>query len=312
MTEADAVTYEMVPSSAQVMPEGHRGPRPVGRAALVAGGVAVVVLAVVGIVAWVIRDESGTDEALFVLPVSVGEWSASNGAVIEPVPDADAAATVERFIAGGTLYGVVDGDGFDGLRSIVRYRESPLSGADWERAETPWGDAYRRVDDSMTFALEEYTYEDEWEGFGGGWTVASSASDLVHAYDMLGNDTFDLVRVAFFAPLETPLVPMTSFRMSSPDGSMFTVETAAGSPLSDVASFAERVESVDVNTTAGWVVADEGEEVTETIVTWAPESGRTISVRSSATRDDVLDAARRLEPVSADDWTSTFPEAGLD
>ncbi len=306
------MTYELVPSTAQVMPEGHRGPRPVGRAALVAGGVAVVVLAVVAVVAWVTRDESGTDDALFVLPVSVGDWKVSNGAVIEPVPDSDVAATDERFIAGGTLYGVPDRNGFDGLRSIARYRESPLPGADWEPADTPWGDAYRRVDDSMTFALEDYSYEGESEGVGGGWTVASSPSDLVHAYDVLGGDTFDLVRVAYFAPLETPLVPMTSYRMTSPDGSMFTVETAAGSPLFDVATFAERVESVDVNGTAGWAVTDEGDEVTETIVTWSPGSGRTISVRSSVPRDDILDAARRLEPVSVDEWTSAFPEAGLD
>ena len=306
------MTYELVPSTAQVMPEGHRGPRPVGRAALVVGGLAIVVVAVVAVVAWVTRDESGTDEALFVLPVSVGDWSVSNGAVIEPVPDADVAATDERFIAGGTLYGVADRNGFDGLRSIARYPESPLPGADWEPAETPWGDAYRRVDDSMTFALEDYTYEGAWEGVGGGWTVASSPSDLLHAYDVLGRDTFDLVQVAYFAPLEAPLVPMTSFRMTSPDGSVFTVETAAGSPLFDVATFAERVESVDVNGSAGWAVTDEGEEVTETIVAWAPESGRTIRVRSSAPRDDVLDAARRLESVSADEWTSTFPEAGID
>ena len=306
------MTYELVPSTAQVMPEGHRGPRPVGRAALVAGGLAVVVVAVVAVVAWVIRDESGTDEALFVLPVSVGDWSVSNGAVFEPVPDSDVAATDERFIAGGTLYGVADRDGFDGLRSLARYPESPLPGADWEPAETPWGDAYRRVDDSMTFALEDYTYEGAWEGVGGGWTVASSRSDLLHAYDVLGRDTFDLVQVTYFAPLETPLVPMTSFEMTSPYGSMFTVETSAGSPLFDVATFAERVESVDVNGSAGWAITGEGEEVIETIVTWAPESGRTISVRSSASRDDVLDAARRLEPVSADEWTSTFPQAGLD
>ena len=62
------MTYELVPLTAQVMPEGHRGPRPVGRAALVAGGVAVVVVAVVAVVAWVTRDESGTDEALTLTP----------------------------------------------------------------------------------------------------------------------------------------------------------------------------------------------------------------------------------------------------
>lgn len=306
------MTYELFPSTAQVMPEGHRGPRPVGRAALVAGWLAIVVVAVVAAVTLVTRDKSGTDEALFVLPVSVGDWSVSNGAVIEPVPDSDVAATDERFIAGGTLFGVADRNGFDGLRSIARYRETPLPGADWESAETPWGDAYRRVDDSMTFALEDYTYEGEREGVGGGWTVASSPSDLLHAYDVLGRDTFDLVQVTYFAPLEAPLVPMTSFQMTSPDGSLFTVETSAGSPLFDVATFAERVEAVVVNGSAGWAVTDEGDDVTETIVTWAPESGRTISVRSSALRADVLGAARRLEPVSADDWTSTFPEAGID
>jgi hypothetical protein len=90
-----------------------------------------------------------------------------------------------------------------------------------------------------------------------------------------------------------------------------TVETAAGSPLFDAATFAERVEPVDISGTAGWVVTDDGENVTETIVTWAPEPGRTISVRSSAPPDDVLDAARRLQLVSADEWTSTFPEAGI-
>jgi hypothetical protein len=301
------VTYGLVPSTAQVMPEGHRGPRPVGRGALVAGGLAIVVLAVVGIVAWVVRDESGTGEALFVLPVPVGDWSLSNGAFIEPVPDSDAAGTDERFSAGGTLYGVADGDGFVGLRSMVRYRESPLPGADWERADTPWGDAYRRVDGSMTFALERYSRQG-----GDGWIVASSPSDLLHAYDMLANDTFDLAQVAYFVPFDTPLVPTTSFQMVSPDGLVFTVETAAGWPLFDVVTFAERIESVDVNGTPGWVVTDEGEDVTETIVTWRPESGRTISVRSSAPPDDVLDAARRLQPVSADEWTSTFPEAGAD
>jgi hypothetical protein len=307
------VTNELLPSTAQVLPEEQRGVKPPHRTTAILITSVVVVCVVAVVVAWVVaRDDSVSDEALFVLPVPVGDWRLSDGAVTEPVPDPDAAATDERFIERGTLYGVADRNGFDGLRSIVHYRESPLPGAEWEPAETPWGDAYRRVDDSMTFALEEYTYEGEWEGFGGGWTVASSPSDLVHAYDMLGNDTFDLVRVAFFAPLETAQIPITSFEMTSPGGSTFTVETAAGSPLFDAATFAERVERVDIDGAAGWVVTDEGEEATTTVVTWSPESGRTISVRSSAPRDAVVDAARRLQPVSADEWTSLFPELGLD
>ena len=93
----------------------------------------------------------------------------------------------------GSLYGVSDGSGFDDLRSAVRYPESPLPGAEWEAARTPRGDAYRRLDDSMTFALEDF-YTD-------GWLVASSPSFSVHAYDMLSNDTIDLVAVAaFFRP----------------------------------------------------------------------------------------------------------------
>lgn len=301
------MTYELVPSTAQVMPEGHRGPRPVGRTALVVGGLAIVVLAVVVVVAWIVRDESGTDDALFVLPVAGGDWSVSNAVVTGPAPDSDAAGIDERFSAGGTLYGVADPDGYDGLRSMTRYDESPLPGAEWEPVETPWGDAYRRVDDSMTYALEQYSYQG-----GGGWIVASSPDDLLHAYDVLGNDTFDLVQIAYFVPLETPLIPTTSFALTSPDGSTFRVETAAGSPLFDVAYFAERVKPVDVNGTAGWVVTDESEDLTDTIVTWAPESGRTISVRSSAPPAEVLDVARRLQPVSADEWTSMFPEAIAD
>lgn len=287
--------------------------KPPQRTAAILVTLAVVVCVVAVVVASVVaRDDSASDEPWLVFPVPVGDWRLSDAAVTEPVPDRDAAGTDERFIDSGTLYGAGDGAGFDGLRSIVHYRESPLSGAEWEPAETPWGDAYRRVDDSMTFALEEYTYEGAWEGVGGGWTVASSPFDLLHAYDMLGNDTFDLVRIAFFAPLDTPQIPTTSFVMTSPDGATFTVETAAGSPLFDAATFAERVERVDVNGAAGWVVTDEGEEATTTTVTWSPESGRTISVRSSAPRDAVLDAARRLQPVSTDEWTSQFPELDLD
>ncbi len=301
------MTNELLPSTAQVLPEDQRGVKPPRRAAVVLVASAVVVIVAAVAVTWATtRDDSASDEALFVLPVPVGDWRLSDGAVTEPVPDPDAVGTDERFIERGSLYGVADGDGFDGLRSIVHYRESPLRGAEWEPAETPWGAAYRRVDDSMTFALEEYTYEGQWEGFGGGWTVASSPSDLLHAYDMLANDTFDLVHVAFFAPLEKPRIPTTSFAMTSPEESTFTVETATGSPLFDAATFAERVEPVDINGTAGWVVTDEDAPLT--IVTWSPEPGRTISVRSSSPRDAVVDAARRLQPVSADEWTS----AGLE
>lgn len=303
------MTNELLPSTAQVLPEDQRGVKPPRRAAVVLVASAVVVIVAAVAVTWVAtRDDSVSDEALFVLPVPVGDWRLSDGAVTEPVPDPDAVGTDERFIERGSLYGVADGDGFDGLRSVVHSRESPLPGAEWEPAETPRGDAYRRVDDSMTFALEEYTYEGEWEGVGGGWTVASSPSDSVHAYDMLSNETSRVVLVAFFGPLETPQIPTTSFVMTSPEGSTFTVETAAGSPLFDAATFAERVEPVDINGTAGWAVTDEGEDTTWTIVTWSPETGRTISVRSSSPRDAVLDAARRLQPVSADEWTS----AGLE
>lgn len=294
------MTNELVPSTAQVMPEGHRGSRPVGRAALVVGVLAIVVIASAAIVAWVAGDDSGPDEALFVLPAPVDDWRLSDGAVTEPVPDADATGTDQRFIVDGSLYARTDGDGFGRLRSVARYPASPLSGARWDRVVTPIGDSYRRLDDSMTFAHEQAD---------GGWRVVSSPSDLVDAYAMLANDiSQDLVLLAVFEPSGTARSPVTSFDMTSPDGSTFTVETATGSPLFDAASFADRVEPVDVNGASGWLLVDEGEDAATTVVTWAPETGRTISVRSSAPRDAVVDAARRLQPVSADDWVSSFPE----
>jgi hypothetical protein len=310
----DAVTNELLPSTAQVLPEDQRGVKPPRRPAAVVAALAGAAIVLAVVVTWVTtRDDSVSDEALFVLPVPVGDWRLSDGAVTEPVPDLDAAGTDERFIERGTLYGVADRNGFDGLRSIIHYRESPLPGAEWEPAVVPTGgDSYRRVDDSMTFAQEDFDHEGAWSDFGGGWTVASSPSNSVHAYDMLANDTFDLARVAYFAPLETPQIPMTSFVMTSPEGSTFTVETAPGSPLFDAATFAERVEPVDINGTAGWVVTDEGEDATATIVTWAPDAGRTISVHSTAPRHAVVNAARRLQPVSADEWTALFPELGGD
>jgi hypothetical protein len=305
------MTNELLPSTAQVLPEDQRGLTPPRRTAWVVIAATVVVVAVAVVVTWVVtRDDSASADALFVLPVPVDDWQLSDGALTDALPDQDVAATDERFIDQGTLYGVADGDGFDDLRSIVHYRESPLPGAQWEPAETPWGDAYRRVDDTMTFALEDYTYEGAWEGVGGGWSVANSPSDLLHAYDVLGNDTYDLVRVAFFVPLDTPQIPTASFVMTSPDGSTFTVETAAGSPLFDAGSFAERVDPIDINGTAGWIVTEVGEADPRTVVTWSHETGRTISVASTGPPDAVVDAARRLQPVSADEWTSAFPGVG--
>ena len=274
--------------------------KPARRGAAAAGVLAVVIIAAVAIVTWVAARDDSADEALFVLPVPVDDWRLSDGAVTEPVPGPDAPATDQRFIADGRLYGVADGDGFDGLRSVVHFPESPLPGARWEPAVTTTsGEAYRRDDDSMTFAEPE---------FDGGWRIASSPSDLVHAYSMLTNDTSGLVLLAVFTPPDAPETPMTSFVLTSADGSTFTVETAAGSPLFDVATYAERIEPVDINGTAGWIVTDEREDATGIVVTWSPETGRTISVRSSAPRSAVVDAARSLQTVSADEWTSSFPE----
>ncbi len=294
------MTDGVVPSTAQVMPEGQRGLRPARRTAAVVGVFAVAIVAVAAIVTWATaRDDSA--EALFVLPVPVGDWRLSDAEITEPTPDPDATATDERFIADGRLYGTQDDDGFTDLRSVVRYPESPLPGARWEPVETNVGDSYRRVDDSMTLARE---WPDD------GWLVASSPSDLVHVYAMLENDIrYDMVLVAVFAPPESPRIPATSFVMTSPDGSTFTVETATESPLFDAATFAERVEPVDVDGATGWVVVDEGEDATSTVVTWSPETGRTISVRSHAPRDTVVDVARQLRPVSAEEWISAFPGA---
>jgi hypothetical protein len=41
---------------------------------------------------------------------------------------------------------------------------------------------------------------------------------------------------------------------------------------------------------AGWIVED-GKDTTSTVVTWSPETSRTVSVRSSAPRNLVVDAA---------------------
>jgi hypothetical protein len=256
--------------------------------------VAVIAAAVVG------RDDDTSGDPLYVLPSPADQWQLSGGVVAAPDPSAP--ATDERFIAGGTLYGLADGGGFDGLRSAIRYAESPLPGAEWEPARTSRGDAYRRLDDSMTFALEDYDTN--------GWLVASSPSDLVHAYAMLENDTFDVVAVAAFLPPETPDAPSTSFEMTSPGVPTFTVTTTpSASPLFDVATYADRVEPVDIDGTSGWIIIDEQETGTEVAVTWSPATGRTVSVRGTASVDATVAAARSLQPVAADDWAGVFPEA---
>ncbi len=269
------------------------------------GVLAVAVIAAAGIGAWMVApDDSAADTALFVLPVPVDGWRLGDGAVTEPAPDPDMPATDERFITDGRLYGIADGGGFGDLRSVARYPQSPLPGAQWEPVVTSVGESYRRLDDSMTFAHEEYD---------GGWRVVSSPSDLVHAYAMLANDIRSEVLVAVFDPPDSAEVSETSFTLTSPDGSTFTVETTTGSPLFDAATFADRVEPVDVNGTTGWaIISEEGRDASGTVVTWAPESGRTISVRSSASQDEVLDAARRLQLVSASEWTASFPELERD
>jgi hypothetical protein len=290
-----------MPSIAQVLPEGQRGIKPARRPVIIGLGVFVVIMVAVVAAVVVSRDDDTTGDALYVLPSPVGQWQLSGGAITAPDPSPP--ATDQRFITVGNLYGVPDGSGFDGLRSAVRYSESPLPGAEWEPARTPRGDAYRRLDDSMTLALQDFYTEK--------WVVASSPFDLLHAYDMLSSDTFDLVAVAAFLPPETPDVPSTSFDMISPDGSTFAVTTTPStSPLFDVATYAERVEPIDVNGTNGWVVVDEQEAGTEVAVTWSPATGRTVSVRSTASVDDAIAAARSLQPAAADDWTDVFPDAG--
>jgi hypothetical protein len=289
-----------MPSIAQVLPEGQRGIGPTRRWVIIGLGIFVAIMVAVIAAVVVSRDDDTSGDPLYVLPSPVDQWQLSDGVVAAPDPNVP--ASDERFITVGTLYGVPDGNGFDGLRSGVRYPESPLPGAEWEPARTPRGDAYRRLDDSTTFALEDYDTT--------GWLVASSPSDLVHAYDVLSNDTFDLVAVAAFLPPEAPDTPTTSFRMTSPDGSTFAVTTTpSASPLFDVASYAERVEPVDIDGTSGWIIIDEQETGTGVAVTWSPAAGRTVSVRGTTSVDATVAAARSLQPVAADDWAGVFPEA---
>jgi hypothetical protein len=292
-----------MPSIAQVLPEGQRGIKPARRPVIIGLGVFVVIMVAVVAAVVVSRDDDTTGDALYVLPSPVDQWQLGSGAITAPDPSPP--ATDERFMTIGSLYGVSDGSGFDDLRSAVRYPQSPLPGAEWEVAGTPRGDAYRRLDDSMTFALEEFS--------GDVWLVASSPSSSLHAYDMLSNDTFDLVAVAAFLPPETPDTPSTSFEMTSPEGPTFTVTTTpSASPLFDVATYAERVEPVDVDGTSGWVIVDEREPGPEVTVTWSPVTDRTVSVRGIASVDAAVAAAQSLRPVAADDWTAVFPGAQID
>jgi hypothetical protein len=289
----------LLPSTAQVLPPKERGPKQ-NRALVVLGVIAIAVSAVAAIVTVATRDDGPSSDPLFVLPDPVGEWALADGTVTEPALDPP--GTAERFVVRGSLYGRGDGRGYDGLRSTVQYTGSPLPGATWESDVTNVGDAYRRVDDSITFAVEE------WEGE---WRVVSSPSDLVHAHGMLANDTTGLTLLDEFAPPAARDVPTTSFVMTAPDGSTFTVDTSAASPLFDVATFAERIEPIDIDGTAGWIVIDERDEGTVTAVTWSLD-GRTVTVRSSAARDAVVDAARMLQPVSPDRWTTAFPASQID
>lgn len=283
----------LLPSTAQVLPLKERGPKQ-NRALVVLGVLAIAVSAVAAIVTVASRGDGPSSDPLFVLPDPIGEWTLTDGTVTEPVLDPP--ATAERFVVSGSLYGRGDGRGYHGLRSTVQYTGSPLPGATWEPDVTNVGDAYRRVDDSITFAVEE------WEGE---WRVVSSPSDLVHAHGMLANDTTGLTLLDEFAPPAAPDVPTTSFAMTAPDGSTFTVDTSAESPLFDVATFAERIEPIDINGTAGWIVIDERDEGTVTAVTWSLDD-RTITVRSTAPRDAVVEAARMIQPVSTDEWSAAF------
>jgi hypothetical protein len=287
-----------MPSIAQVLPEGQRGIRPARRRVTI--GLAVFVAIMVAVIAAVVvsRDDDTSADALYVLPSPIDRWTLGSGVVTAPDPSPP--ATDERFITMGSLYGVPDGRGFDGLRAAIRYPESPLPGAGWASASTPRGDAYRRLDDSLTFALDDPDSD--------GWLVASSPTNSVHAYDMLSNDTFDLVLVAAFLPPDDPDVSSTSFEMTAPDGATFTVTTTpSASPLFDVATYAERVEPVDVDGTSGWVITDEQDAGPVVAVTWSPVAGRTVTVRGTASVDATVDAARSLQAVTAGDWTAVFP-----
>ena len=291
------VTNELLPSTAMVPPQEQRGKRP-ARTSMVLGVVAIVLVAAAALTVTVLNRDSGSGDSLFVLPVPGTDWQLTDATITEP--NSDAPGTSEQFIIRGRLFGVADGDGFVDLRADAFYADSPLSGAQWDDIDTPWGDAYQRNDDSITIALPDY-WDDSWQ-------VASSPDDLIHAYDLLGNDIADLVIVSAFVPLEDADAATTSFEMISPDGTTFSVHASpSAAPLFGAATFAERIEPVDVNGAAGWVVTDELESGTETAVTWSPKNNRIVTVRSTASSDAVIDVARLLQPVSQDEWAAAFP-----
>jgi hypothetical protein len=223
------VAHDLVPSTAQVLPEGQRGLRPARSTAAVLGAAAIVFVAVAALVALVARGDGPSDEALLVLPV--GDWQLRDGGITAPIDDSDVPAADERFIVEGSLYGFADGDGFDNLRSFVLYRASPLPGSSWEPVETEAGGSFRRLDQPMTLARQES--DDVWR-------VASTPSDLVNAYSTLIDDIpSGMVLVAVFDSLDAPPAPTASFVMTSPAGATFTVESTTGSPLFDATTFAE-------------------------------------------------------------------------
>ncbi len=270
---------------------------------MVLGLFAIVVIAAAALAVTVLNRDGGSRDALFVLPIPGDDWQLTDGMITEP--DGGAPETSERFITRGRLFGLPDGDSYVDLRSDAIYAVSPLSGAQWDTIDTPWGDAYRRSDDSITVAIN----------WGDNWQVASSPDDLIHVYDLIGSGIDDdLVLITAFQPPDDTEASTTSFEMSSPDGATFTVHTSASAtPLFDAATFAERIEPVDINGASGWVVTDELEAGTETTVTWSPKSDRTVAVRSAASRAAVVDAARVLQPVSQDEWTAALkPETQVD
>lgn len=288
-----------LPSTAFVVPQEQRGTQ-IRRGPVIAGALAMVAIAAAAVFV-LTRGTDASADPLFVLPAG-NDWELTDGVVTD---DVDVPATAERFISRGRLFGTPDGDGFRDLRSEVNYDESPLPGAEWDEIDTPWGDAYRRVDDSITIA-RQFWGEDTWQ-------VASSPDDLIHVYDILGGDVFDLAIVAVFIAPEEADSPSTAFTMASPDGSMFTVRTAASSsPLFDVATYAERLEQIDIDGTDAWIVTDELDDGTETTVTWSANANHTVTVRSTTDRDAVVAVARSLQPVAEDEWTAAFPKSELD
>ena len=292
------MTNELLPSTAMVTPVGQRGSRKPGRASVVLGVAAILVLAAAATTAVVLaRNSGGSGDPLFVLPAPSENWQLTDGEIANPADDVP--GTAERFIIDGRLYGVADGNGYIDLRSQTFYSDSPLSGADW--AEGFELSDLRRIDDSIMLAAEN---------LDGTWSVRSSPDDLLHVYDPEGSGSLDTTLVAAFTPGDEPARQTTSFEMTSAEGSTFTVETAiSASPLFDVATFADRIEPVDINGVPGWVVTEQLDDGAETAVTWSPETDRVVTVRSAADSDAVVDVARLLQSVSADEWTAVFPDA---